>query len=283
MKIVRKNGEIVRQGSSSKLQKFLYRTLIGRIILRLLITKVVSFSMGLFMNSFLSKIFIKGFIKKNKIDLSLCEKKKFKSYNDFFTRKLKEVSYDKEVTSFISPASSKLSAYVIKEDLTYTIKNSQYSIENLLQNSELANQYKDGYLLVFRLEVDDYHRYIFTDNGKIIENKKIKGRFHTVNPIAFEKYDVFKENNREYTIIESDNFSQLVQIEVGALMVGKIKNHDVVDFKKGDEKGLFLFGGSTVVILVKKDIIKLNPIYLENTKNNCETIVSIGEKIGDKL
>ena len=106
------------------------------------------------------------------------------------------------------------------------IKDTRYSLGELLEDDELAKEYMNGYWMIFRLTVDDYHRYSFIDDGKIIGNKYIKGRFHTVNPIANDYYPIYKQNSRSYTIIESKNFGKMIQMEVGAMMVGRIVNHD---------------------------------------------------------
>ena len=82
---------------------------------------------------------------------------------------------------------------------------------------------------------------------------------------------------------KSKNFSDMVFIEVGALLVGKINNHDVCKFKKGDEKGYFSLGGSTIVIFVQKDILKVDEDIIRNSVNGIETKVKYGEKIGVRI
>lgn len=234
------------------------------------------------MNRKCSKRMIKKFVIKNNIDLNQYEMDNINCYNDFFTRKIKDgvrnINY--ECDKLISPCDSKLQAFKINEHSIFSIKDSYYKIEDLLQNKDLADEYIGGYCLIFRLTVDDYHRYCYIDNGIKTKNTPIKGVFHTVNPIALERYNFYKTNSREYTILETENFGKVIQVEVGALMVGKIKNHhQEYKFTKGEEKGMFLFGGSTVVLLVK-DNIKIDEDILFNTANNDETIVKYGEPIG---
>lgn len=117
-------------------------------------------------------------------------------------------------------------------------------------------------------------------NGKIIFSKKIDGSLHTVRPIAFKNHKVFIENQREITLLETENFQRIIQIEVGALFVGRIKNKDIKNFKRGQEKGYFEFGGSTVILILKENVNIFDEI-LKNTKNNKETIVKCAEKIGN--
>ena len=113
---------------------------------------------------------------------------------------------------------------------------------------------------------------------------RIPGVLHTVNPLANDHYPIYKENSREYTVIHNDIFGDVLTMEVGALMVGKIHNHhEKAQVKRGQEKGYFLFGGSTVVMLLEKDRIRLDEDILRNSAEGIETIVKYGEKIGIAL
>ena len=154
---------------------------------------------------------------------------------------------------------------------------------DLLKNSKRAPDFNGGVCLVFRLCVDDYHRYGYVDDGKIVENNYVPGVLHTVRPIALNRYPVFVQNSREYSVIETNNFGTIAQIEVGALMIGKIKNHQKSGLvKKGREKGMFLYGGSTIVVLLEKDKVDIDEKYFRNTANDIETKVKFGSTIGIK-
>lgn len=266
----------------SILLRFLYNTTPGRLILKILISPPISKIGGAYMDSGISKIHIKGFIHNNNIDMSQFEKAEYKCFNDCFTRKIipDKRPVDRNKNVLISPCDGRLSAYKISEDSDFYIKKSYYSVNDLLAGSSKAPDYNGGVCLVFRLCVDDYHRYAYVDNGKIIENKSIKGKLHTVRPIALERYPVFVQNSREYTIIDTENFGTMAQIEVGAMMIGKIKNHHKEGYvQKGLEKGLFLYGGSTIVILLQKDAADISPEYFANTQKGIETKVKYGQSL----
>lgn len=171
--------------------------------------------------------------------------------------------------------------YEIDDDLKMNIKNSIYTVGELLNDEKLSREYKNGTCLIFRLTVDDYHRYCFIDDGSLKYRKVINGRLHTVGPISSKRYKVYSENNREYSVLKTRNFGKVIQIEVGALLVGKIKNHSIKVFKKGDEKGYFCFGGSTIVLLFKEKVIKMDEDILEYSKAGIETKIKMGEKIGE--
>jgi phosphatidylserine decarboxylase len=212
------------------------------------------------------------------------EEDNYKSFNDFFIRRIKTecrpVDYNPK--KLIAVADAKMLVYKISEDLKIRIKNSIYNVSELIKNQTLSEQYKDGLCLVYRLTVDDYHRYCYLDNGISNKSVKIKGVLHTVRPIAFDNYKVFSENSREYAVLHTENFDDVVQIEVGALTVGKIKNYNKEEFKKGEEKGYFEFGGSTIVLLIKNDIVTIDKKIMENSKKDIETKVQLGESVGVK-
>ena len=107
---------------------------------------------------------------------------------------------------------------------------------------------------------------------------------HTVNPIALERYNIYKQNSREFTVLHTENFGDVVQVEIGAMMVGRICNHqETGSFRRGQEKGMFEFGGSTVVLLFEKDKICLNDDILRNSASGIETVVKFGSSIGYKI
>ncbi len=269
----------------TKSLRFLYNTWFGRIILRLLIARWVSKLCGLYLNSRLSKGRIKKFVKKNNIDLNEYYSDDFKCFNDCFCRRIKEElrPIDTDPSHLIAPCDGLLSAYKINEDTVLPIKGSSYTIAQLLKNEELAQRYQNGTCLVFRLCVNHYHRYAYIDSGTKNKNVFIKGKLHTVRPIALNRYPVFVQNCREYTVLQTENFGAVTQIEVGALLVGKIKNnHEEAAFKRGEEKGMFLYGGSTVVVLLEKDSAEINEEYFEATNQEIETPVKMGECIGIK-
>ena len=277
--------KVVNNNLNKKLS-FLYNTKIGRIILKPLVSnKFISSVIGFILSKKISCIAIKPFIKHNNIDMNYYEEKKYNSFNDFFTRKMKKekIKIASDKNDFIAPCDSKLMVYNIDDNSRFNIKNTLYTVNSLVKNKNIAKEFTGGYALVFRLSPEDYHRYYFIDDGYVLKKYKINGYFHSVNPIVYDKYEVFKENARECTLLKTNNFEKLLYVEVGALLVGKINNYNIKKFNKGDEKGYFMFGGSTVIILVKKDIIKVDSKILKNSKSGYESYVKFGEKIAKRL
>ena len=261
--------------------RFLYNNALGRFLLRPLISRPISKLAGAYLSSRLSKGLIKKFVKNNNIDLNEFYSDDFHCFNDCFCRKIKEGKRPLE-EGLIAPCDGLLSVYPIEDGLVLPIKQSQYSIAELLDDDVLAKEFDGGTVLVFRLCVNHYHRYSYFDDGVKGDNKFIKGRLHTVRPIALGQYPVFVQNCREITVMDTVHFGKAVQVEVGAMLVGKIANlHGSGPIKRGEEKGMFLYGGSTVVLLLQKDAATLPDELYENTRLGLETPVRMGQQIGE--
>ncbi len=268
------------QGSSLD---FLYKTAFGRLITKLLTRKFISELGRVYMESRFSKRRIQKLIDANGIDMSDYEQREFSSFNDFFTRKLLDGKRDicTDENAIIAPADSKLTVYDISESSVYRIKGCDYSIKTLLGgDDELAREFYGGKCFIYRLTVDNYHRYCYPDSGRELSHRFIKGIYHTVNPIALEKQDVYGKNCRELTLLETDNFGRVAYIEVGAMMVGRINNTHKESFERGEEKGFFSFGGSTIILLYKKDKAIPDEDIGQNSREEAETTVLYGERVG---
>ena len=265
-----KRIEEVKHFGGNPLKK-VYR---NKLLTRIATSKFISKVYGIYNSSIFSKRKINKFIKENNIDLSLYEDKKYKSFNDFFIRKYKEINFSND---FISPCDGKLLVYKVDENLKVKVKNFEYTVEELFNDK--LDEFKDSYMFIYRLSLDDCHRYYYIDDGELEKTIRIKGRLHTVSDSS-SKYKIYKENERIYSILNTKSFGKIIYMEVGALLIGKIVNHNKKVFSKGEEKGYFLPGGSTIIIIAKD--IKVDKDILEYSKKNIETLVSIGEKVGEK-
>lgn len=282
MKIVNRKTKEEKELVYTSGINFLYDDFFGRIFLKIFSTRFCANLVAKYMNSGLSKKRIDKTIRENNIDMSLFQQKEWKSFNDFFLRQKKNLNFDNNPKHFVSPCDSKLLVFKLNKDAKFDIKKSNYSLKNII-DKDLTKDYQNGYALIFRLEVGDYHHFHFIDDGERDEYKFIKGKLHTVQPIAYEKRKVFHTNCREYTILHTKNFDDIVEVEVGAMLIGKIRNNpNIQKFKKGEEKGYFEFGGSTIILFVKENIIDIDNDILLNSTLGKETIVSVGEKIGIK-
>jgi phosphatidylserine decarboxylase len=208
----------------------------------------------------------------------------YTSYDSFITRKIdparRPVASDPD--TLIAVADSRLLAYPVTKDGRIPVKQSSYTITELLRDPDLAATYQEGTCLVFRLATDDYHRYCFADDGEVTRTRTINGVLHSVQPISAQHYKAFSQNQREYSVIETANFGTMVAVEVGALLVGKIHNHGVTSCRRGQEKGYFSLGGSSILLLLQPDTVKIDADIMEYSQQQIETKVRLGEKVGEK-
>ena len=119
-------------------------------------------------------------------------------------------------------------------------------------------------------------------DGVIVSRRFLPGELHTVRPIALAALPVFTRNCREYTVMDTKNFGRLAQIEVGAMLVGRVENYKGagVTFRRGEEKGFFEYGGSTVLLLLGAGAAQIREDILRASKDGRETPVRLGERIG---
>ena len=153
---------------------------------------------------------------------------------------------------------------------------------DLIGNQELAKDFVGGPLMIARLCPVDYHRYHYPDNGMTTKSYSIHGDYHSVNPLALKyRGDIFIKNERRVSILDTEKFGKLAYIEVGATCVGKIVQSfdESKPFKKGDQKGYFLFGGSTVIVCGEKGKWQPSLDMMENTKLGIETYIKLGDEV----
>ena len=327
--IERKTGRLIQEEEyGQKAIYFLYHHFLGRVLLKMIFARpYFSFLRGLYYNSFLSKKDIAPFVEKYGLSKELL-KKNYQSFGAFFSRK--EAVYLREAGKlpFYASASGKVLAYKIDQEgkiifpgnenkgssnpLPLEIKGNFYSIEKILR-APCPEFLKGGTLLIFRLSLPDYHRYIFPAEGKLLRTKKIKGRLDSVRKEA-DHFKAFSENKREISLLELEGMGKILHVEVGAMLVGHIhnhlgfkpsfdkavechkekgteccgekgniqiggKNHLAHCFAAGEEKGYFSLGGSTIVEMLSEKIV-IDEDLFENTNKGLETKLEIGERIG---
>lgn len=286
--INRATGQIQKETPPAEgLLKFLYDTPFGKkAILPLAKRKFISARYGKKMNSKASTKKIQEFVDSLGIDMTESQKQipEFKSFNDFFYRKLKKEARPIG-EGFVSPGDGRLLAFENVSDVhKFFVKGREFTLPEFLNDEELANNHKDDVLIILRLAPNDYHRFHFPYKGNVSATKTIKGAYFSVSPYALAGNfaRVFCENKREFCILNTEDKGEVILAPVGATMVGSIietyQPNSTVE--KGDEMGYFAFGGSTVVILINKDKIQIDSDILENTKNKIETYVKMGESIG---
>ncbi len=264
---------------------WLYNNPAGKLSLNALVKrKALSIWYGKQMDLPKSAEKIQSFVNNYDIDLSIAEKQEFDSFNDFFYRKLKPNArpINNDSSILISPADGKILAYENIDNQDFIIKSHRFNLNDYLQNSKLSKKFAGGSLLIIRLCPTDYHRYHFPLSGTVEKSTNIDGCYYSVSPIAIKnKIELFYMNKRSITEFYSPLFGDIIISEVGATLVGSIiQTYNTAKVKKGDEKGYFKFGGSTVVLIFEKGKLKIDTDLIDNTNKGLETEVKMGEQIG---
>lgn len=272
---------------------FLYSDHFLSNIFLVLISKLPFFSMfyGFLQKRKYSKSKISPFIKKYDINTAEFEKKvdQFTSFNDFFIRKLKEgvrpSSKSEDIAALPSDA-----RYMVFQDINtvdgFYVKGKKFTLNDFLQDDTLANKYREGSMVIARLCPTDYHRFHFPVDCTVKSSKKINGYLYSVNPIAIRKnIEIYAENKREITVLETEKFGTVLYIEVGATNVGSIhRSFDVGShYKKGEEKGYFSLGGSSVILLFEKNKIIFDEDLIANSMQKIETKALLGQSLGKSV
>ena len=282
----RTGKEIRGNDGQDRVLNRLYGSKLGRVLVKGLAQPWVSRLGGAVLNSRLSALFVPKFARKHGICGDDYPTMEYPSYNAFFCRKIlpEKRPIAREANILISPCDGKLRYVPLGEGTTFTVKHTQYTLESLTKNPAIAEAFMGGTLLIFRLTVDDYHRYCYIADGTKTENTHIQGIFHSVNPAAEAAFPLYKENTREYCLLHTQEFGQVLMMEVGAMLVGKIQNlHGAGSVTRGQEKGHFEFGGSTVILCLQKDKIRMDGDIVRNSSEGIETLVRMGEAIGTAL
>jgi phosphatidylserine decarboxylase len=230
---------------------------------------------------------IPGFVAQFGINLDEYEPGPFASFNEFFVRRFREGRRSFATVGLAAPAEGRYLAWkAIREDDLFPVKGRYLSGESLLgeRSAEWGGFFRGGPLLLARLCPVDYHRFHFPADGRVLDHYTVHGRYHSVNPVALRAFpEVFATNERQVTILETPDLGKLAYLEVGAMCVGKIVQRSPWApgqiFSRGEEKGYFLFGASTVIVLGQAGRWSPAADLLTHTDMKLETLVRLGERV----
>lgn len=237
-----------------------------------------------FLKTSMSRMLIRSFIVRHGVDMTPFEGQRYDSFAAFFARS-KNISHNEENPKvFVSPCDGLLTVFPISGDLIIPMKGSRYRLVDLIPHKELAECYRDGLCLVFRLQAKDYHHFCCFNDAHLVETHHIPGELHSVQPIACETFPVFRLNRRWWSILETVYYETVIQIEVGAMMVGGVTfAKEQGWFHQGEEMGNFELAGSTVILLLTptaKEHLELFSPYKMAFGGVAETSVTLGKGIG---
>ncbi len=273
--------------------QWLYGSLSGKALAQLLIRAPISQLYGWLQSSSYSKRKVFPFIENFQISMDdflptegRSESDPYGSFNEFFIRRFK-AGKRLFVQGDQLPAFSEARYFgyeALSDRETIPVKGKLLGAPLLLGHSDWGPTFQGGPLLLARLCPVDYHRFHFPDCGEILDSYRVGGVLHSVNPLALKKKpSVFVINERQVSILETERFGKLAYVEVGAICVGKIhQSFEGKTFLRGQEKGYFLFGGSTVIVQGEKGKWRPSLDILENTKKGFETYLQLGAEAGIK-
>lgn len=211
----------------------------------------------------------------------------YSSFNAFFTRRVVEGARPfAQGGDFPAPCDARYFTYqALNDQVSVPVKGALFQASALIGNSEWTRVFEEGPGFIARLCPVDYHRYHYPDDGSVLASWRIPGALHSVNPWALaERQDIFMINERQVSILETARFGKLAYVEVGATCVGKIvQTHFGESFFRGEEKGMFLFGGSTVIVIGEKGRWRVSEEIVERTRAGRETYLKMGVTLGEAV
>lgn len=274
--------------------RLLYGTGRGRWLESALFSRrVISRLMGAWHGSRFSRWMVPGFIRSQRIRMEEFEVAEYRSFNDFFVRKFRPGARRFPTDPDLLPAFAEaryLAYSSVTPDLRFPVKGASMAASAVLAVPAEAGidpgRFRFGPLLIARLCPADYHRYHYPAAGDTVASWTVHGRYHSVNPAALAALgDVFVRNERRVAILDTERFGCLACVEVGALGVGRIvQTHDESrPFRRGAEKGMFLFGGSTVLLFGEPGTWTPSADLLARTGEGIETLVRLGDPVGFRV
>lgn len=268
-------------GLFSKIASFLFLPPVARL-------SFLSHLYGLFQKSGMSRRKVLPFIEAFGVDVSefLQPASSYASFNDFFIRKLnlacRPIAKGEDVA--VLPADGRYLVYPeIGAADGFVVKGKKFDLNTLLQDESLAQKYAHGAMVIARLCPTDYHRFHFPCSGTPGSARLINGPLFSVNPIALKKnIAILSENKRVITEIDTKPFGKVLFIEVGATYVGSITQTYTpgVACAKGDEKGYFSFGGSSLILLFEPGSIVFDADLIEQSQKKIEVRALFGQSLG---
>lgn len=265
--------------------RFLYQNPVGQFLSsRIFSGRQFSQIYGLTQNWGLSRRKIPRFVETFQIPMDQYEDLSFANFNEFFIRKFKPGlrPFDPSPKSLCAFAEGRYLGWSsVNKSIQIPVKGKFLDAADILGNHSGYSKFKEGPLLIARLCPVDYHRFHFPTDGEMTNHFAIHGEYHSVNPLALiSNPDVFLRNERQVSFLKTPSHGQLAYVEVGAMCVGRIvQTFTGKEFKKGDEKGYFLFGGSTVILFGEKGAWSPSEDILNNSVKGVETFVKLGDVV----
>lgn len=288
----RRSGRLVREVVyEERFMRLFYGTRVGRWFTEFVLrARLFSRLYGWLQRRRATRRKIAPFVERHGIDPTESERPpdRYPSFAAFFVRRLKPERrpVDRNPDALIAPADGRLLALPVREGRVYPVKGAHFSLDELAPGASLGDRYDGGHCLILRLAPSDYHRFCYLDDGLQSPVRDLAGGLHSVSPLALRHgIRVFPRNHRHCCTIETRSFGGVVQIEVGALTVGSIRQvrPEGGPARRGEEKGWFELGGSTIIVLLKPGRARIDSEIVEHSREGVETLVRLGERVGMRV
>jgi phosphatidylserine decarboxylase len=269
--------------------KWVYGTVLGRLSLHALVKRAAFSSWyGRRMDAPGSRKKIEPFVREFgvPVDEMADPIEHFTTFNEFFYRRLKPEArpIDQAEGSLVFPADGR---HLLIEDLSlvkdFWVKGKRFDLTAFVGSEELARPFEGGSLLISRLCPVDYHRFHFPCAGSVGAVELINGCLYSVSPLALrQRFSILWENKRYRTLLEEGAFGRSMFFEIGATCVGSVVHTtDPGDkVQKGQEKGYFRFGGSSVATLLPKGKVVWSEDLRAHGSRGIEVYAKMGERAG---
>lgn len=268
--------------------RLIYDNPAGNFLLWLIVKrKLFSWYYGWQMNKRVSAGRILPFIIKYNIDVDEFAKSPYdyRNFNEFFFRALKKSARPIAASerSVIFPADGRHLVFPnVDAAEGFYAKGAKFTLEQLVDNAELAAKFAGGAMVISRLCPVDYHRFHFCLPGVPGEPELIRGPLFSVSPIALRRHiEYLAQNKRVKTLLTTQTAGDVLCMEIGATNVGSISQTFVSgrNVGKGEEKGVFKFGGSCVITLFQAGRIRFDPDLVEQSAQYIETYARMGDQM----
>jgi len=230
---------------------------------------------------------IAGFVEEHGIRAEEAELplEEYRSFNAFFTRRLRADArpFAEDPDVLCAPGDGKALVFpVVDRTVKLPAKGASFSPAALLASGDQAKRFLGGSALVLRLAPYDYHRFHFPDSGEAGAVRCLRGEYHVVNPIALACVpELLCRNKRAVTVMDSDHFGRVAYVEIGALAVASIvQTYGPGRVERGQEKGYFQFGGSTIILLFEPGAAAFDEDLVRDSAEGMEVQVLAGSRIG---
>ncbi|KAM5342066.1 hypothetical protein ACJ41O_015097 [Fusarium nematophilum] len=238
-----------------------------------------------------SKKRIRDFVEYYGIDMEdfdPSDVSEYKTFEEFFTRRhsagSRPIHEPDDASAAVVVADSRVVTYAsVAETKKLWIKGHDFSITNLVMDTQIGSDYQDAAVASFRLSPQDYHRYHSPVTGRVELFRSVPGDYYQVDPVALQsQVDILTRNRREYLVIATAEFGHVLFVAIGATNVGSVVRFQKngAEINKGDELGYFQFGGSSIIVAFQPNRIQFDQDLSELSRRRIQTSVEVGMSLG---